>query len=490
MPVEEIRRSSTAQRKRVSVHSHVRGLGVAADAGELFPGGGAASGGGRREAPACGLVGQEGARAAAALLVDLIRSKKMAGRAVLLSGPPCTGKTAIALAVALELGRRVPFCPMQASEVYSSEVKKTEVLTEHFRRAIGLRIKEVKEVYEGEVTELAAEESALPDAASGYARSIARIVVTLRTTKGTKTLRLDPSIHEAIMRERVECGDVIYMEAVSGAVKRVGRCDAYATEYDLEADEYVPLPKGDVRKRREVVQDVTLHDLDAANARPLQTSSQDTDVLALVNQLGRPRKTEITDKLRDEVNKAVEKYIEQGVAEVVPGVLFIDEVHMLDMECFAFLNRALESNLAPIVIFSTNRGVCRVRGTDMSSPHGIPMDLLDRCLIIRTVPYTLEQTRQILWLRTQAERVTLEAAREGGDEAAADDADALQMLAVLAQRTSLRYACNLLAPAAMLARAAGRDTVGSGDVREANALFLDARASAQRVTEQAQGYIA
>ncbi|CAL5394454.1 unnamed protein product [Camellia sinensis] len=44
----------------------------------------------------------------------------------------------------------VPFCPMVGSEVYSSEVKKTEVLRENFRRAIGLRIKENKEVYEGE----------------------------------------------------------------------------------------------------------------------------------------------------------------------------------------------------------------------------------------------------------------------------------------------------------------------------------------------------
>jgi hypothetical protein len=28
-----------------------------------------------------------------------------------------------------------------------------------------------------------------------------------------------------------------------------------------------------------------------------------------------------------------------GVAELVPGVLFIDEVHMLDIECFTYLNR-------------------------------------------------------------------------------------------------------------------------------------------------------
>jgi hypothetical protein len=42
---------------------------------------------------------------------------------------------------------------MVGSEVYSSEVKKTEVLMENFRRAIGLRIKENKEVYEGEASD-------------------------------------------------------------------------------------------------------------------------------------------------------------------------------------------------------------------------------------------------------------------------------------------------------------------------------------------------
>jgi RuvB-like protein 1 (pontin 52) len=75
--------------------------------------------------------------------VDLIKSKKMAGRALLLAGAPGTGKTAIALAIAQELGPKVPFCPMVGSEVYSSEVKKTEVLMENFRRAIG-NLSEIK----------------------------------------------------------------------------------------------------------------------------------------------------------------------------------------------------------------------------------------------------------------------------------------------------------------------------------------------------------
>ncbi len=66
------------------------------------------------------------------------------------------------MAIAQELGSKVPFCPMVGSEVYSSEIKKTEVLMENFRRAIGLRIKETKEVYEGEVTELTPVETENP----------------------------------------------------------------------------------------------------------------------------------------------------------------------------------------------------------------------------------------------------------------------------------------------------------------------------------------
>jgi len=136
---------------------------------------------------------------------------------MLLAGGSGTGKTALALAIAQELGPRVPFCPIVGSEVYSSEIKKTEVLMENFRRAIGLRVKETKEVYEGEVLELTPEEAENP--LGGYGKTISSVVIGLKTVKGTKNLKLDPSIYESIQKEKVMIGDVIYIEANTGAVK-------------------------------------------------------------------------------------------------------------------------------------------------------------------------------------------------------------------------------------------------------------------------------
>merc|ERR1711865_602122 len=379
------------------------------------------------------------------------------------------GKTALALGIAQELGAKVPFCPMVGSEVYSSEVKKTEVLMEDFRRAIGLRIKENKEVYEGEVTELTPEETENP--LGGYGKTVSHIVVGLKTTKGVKQLRLDPSIYDAMGKERVAVGDVIYIEANSGAVKRVGRSDSYATEFDLEAEEYVPIPKGDVHKQKTVIQDVTLHDLDMANAHPSSggSSSNQRDVVSLLQSMGKPKKTEITDKLRGEINKIVEQYITDGIAELVPGVLFIDEVHMLDMECFTYLNKSLESPIAPIVIFATNRGITTIRGTEpnnIKAPHGIPIDVLDRMLIVPTLPYSVQEMIAICQIRAKTENLNL-------------SDDAFRLLGVIGKKTSLRYAIQLMTPANIVTETQGRSQIIPEDVTQVDDLFLDGKASAK-----------
>ncbi|KAI0277059.1 RuvB-like helicase [Russula aff. rugulosa BPL654] len=394
---------SAGRSPRTTPHSHIKALG-------LTPEGFAAIDG-------AGFIGQTNAREACGVVVDLIKSRKFSGRALLLVGAPGTGKTALALAVFHELGA------------------KTEVLAEVFRRAIGLRIKETKDVYEGEVTELIPTEAENP--LSGYGKTVSHVVVGLKTVRGTKQLRLDPSIYEAILKEKILVGDVIYIEHQTGAVKRVGRSDAYASSYASNR-RHVPLPKGDVHKRKELVQDVTLGDLDSANARP----QGGQDIMSVMGSLVKSGRTEVTEKLRREVNKVVQGYVNQGVAEVVPGVVFIDEVHMLDIECFTFLNALLESPMAPTVILATNRGRSLVRGTsDIVSPHGIPVDLLDRCMIVKTDGYTRDQVGKVV------------------------------------------QALQLLSPASILAQLAGRAQIELEDIGEMIEMFLDAKTSASNLAE-------
>jgi RuvB-like protein 1 (pontin 52) len=132
---------------------------------------------------------------------------------------------------------------------------------------------------------------------------------------------------------------------------------------------------------------------------------------------------------------------------------------MLDIECFTYLNRALESTISPIVILASNRGHTVIRGTDdISAAHGIPPDLLARLLIIPTNPYSPDETK------IEGLNIT---------------EPALNKVSEHGSKVSLRYALQLLTPASILARVNGRPGgIEEADVAECEDLFLDAKRSA------------
>jgi len=142
---------------------------------------------------------------------------------------------------------------------------------------------------------------------------------------------------------------------------------------------------------------------------------------------------------------------------------------MLDIECFTYLNRALESSIAPIVILASNRGKCTIRGTeDIVAAHGVPPDLLARLLIIPTNPYDPEEVKTIVRLRTRTEGLAI-------------TEPALDQIAEHGVNVSLRYALQLLTPASILARVNGRKEIDVMDVAECEDLFIDAKRSASIV---------
>jgi RuvB-like protein 1 (pontin 52) len=108
---------------------------------------------------------------------------------------------------------------------------------------------------------------------------------------------------------------------------------------------------------------------------------------------------------------------------------------MLDIECFTYLNRALESPISPIVVLASNRGVCKIRGADdIVAAHGVPTDFLARLLIIPTTPYDADEIKKIVRLRATTENVAIS---DG----------AIDKIAEHGVRISMRYCLQLLTPA-------------------------------------------
>lgn len=388
-----------------------------------------------------GMVGQEEARRAAGILLRLIQKGKVAGRGVLLAGQPGTGKTAIALGLAQSLGPDVPFTMMTGSEVFSLSLSKTEALTQALRQSIGLRVREQVEMVEGEVVELQVERAG--DRAAGK--------LTLRTTDMEAVYELGGKMIEALGKARVQAGDVVTIDRANGRITKLGRSYSRARDFDAAGPEvrFVACPEGELQRTREQLHVVSLHDLDVINSRP-------QGVLALFSgETG-----EVRAEVREQVDRRLATWREEGKAELLPGVLFLDEVHMLDLECFSFLNRALESDLAPVLVMASNRGLCPVRGTTLASPHGIPADLLDRLMIIATRPYDQAEMGRILAIRAAEEDVQLAPEAEGE-------------LQRIAGQVSLRYAMQLLTISNLVARRRRSHQVQAGDVQRAYALFMD-----------------
>jgi len=438
----------TSRFERIGAHTHVKGLGLdeKLEAIKIKD----------------GMVGQEKAREAAGLVVKMIKEGKLSGKCVILAGPPGTGKTAIAVAVSRELGANVPFIQMSGSEIYSSERKKTEILIEAIRKCIGVEIHEMRKVYEGEVTNV--DIVTAPHPYNPYQKVPESVRLTLKTTKEEKSIEAGETIAQQIIQQNISEGNVVQIDADSGRVANLGLSleSTKGKKYDVDTRTKIPRPTGKVLKEKEFVYTPTLTDMDEINAQRRAGGG----IFSMF--FGAQETKEIDTEIRTMVDQQVKKLVDENKAFIHPGVLFIDDSHLLDLEAFSFLGRAIESELVPIIILATNRGVARIRGTDVKSPLGFPLDLIDRAVIIATHEYDPKSIKEILHIRSEEEKVKI-------------DKDALEALTTVGSKSSLRYSVQLLSLAAQNAKAMGRKSVTVKDVERVDILFMDIGEAAEHL---------
>merc|ERR1712159_658772 len=356
-------------------------------------------------------------------------------------------------------GEETPFTMLAGSEIFSLEMSKTEALTQAFRKSIGVRIREEAEIIEGEVVEIEIDKSVQSGAKTGK--------ITLKTTEMETIYDLGQKMIESIQKEKIMAGDIITIDKASGKISKLGRSFARSSDFDNTGPQtrYVQCPEGELQKRKEVVHTVSLHEIDVINSR------QQGFLALFAGDTG-----EIKSEVREQIDGKVAEWREEGKAEIVPGVLFTDEVHMLDIECFSFLNRALENDMAPVLVVATNRGITKIRGTDYESPHGLPVDLLDRLLIITTEPYSADDIKKILTIRCEEEDVEM-------------TNDALSLLTRIGQDTTLRYAIHMITTAALVCAKRQGTEVGIEDIKKVYTLFMDLKRSVKMLEDYHQDFM-
>jgi RuvB-like protein 2 len=102
---------------------------------------------------------------------------------------------------------------LASNELFSLKMSKTEALTQAFRKAIGVRIKEDTEVIEGEVMEIQIDRPAVAGAASKTGK------LTLKSSEMEIVYNLGAKMIEALGKEKVRGG---HRHVRMGGGRRVG----------------------------------------------------------------------------------------------------------------------------------------------------------------------------------------------------------------------------------------------------------------------------
>ena len=387
-----------------------------------------------------GLIGQMNARESIQIIINLIKKNKMSGRVIIITGISGSGKTALGLALGKELGKNTPFSLVNGSEFSFLNSKKTSRLIQSCRKAVGIRIVDTIEFYEGEVTNMLIDNKNLNNCQS--------VLIGLKTSEGSLRIKLKESLFQKFNENNVKIGDIIYIEPDKYILKVIGRSSTFYQEDELGKYDYITIPSGKVFKKKEIIQDITLNDLDVVNIQQIDEYPS--------------KVSEISDYLRQEVDKLVSKYIKSKKAEILNGVLFIDEAHTLNFDSFCFLTRLLDSRYSPLILLSTNRTTIVNLKNFLDSK--IPINFLNRCLIIRTKKYVQNEMANIIVLKAQTSSIVM-------------TGNAIIKLRKVALSTSLRFSILLSLASGLISNILKKKIINLSIVKFVNFIFFFSRES-------------
>mmetsp|Transcript_39352 Transcript_39352/g.80608 ORF Transcript_39352/g.80608 Transcript_39352/m.80608 type:complete len:440 (+) Transcript_39352:1583-2902(+) len=358
-------------------YSHIKGIGVANQFNCRFV--------------SQGFVGQTDARKAAKLSIKLFQEQQFEGGGIIITGSGGSGKTSLAWALSLSIDINTLFITVSGSEIYSPSLSKLEYLTQLTRRSIGITFFQETILITGEVV-------GYEFSKDSFQKSIQLPgKITIKTNDVQSVYDIGPKILKRIIENNIKPGDFITIDRVNGQIKKKKEFELYTGKkifqnMKKDTSSYLELENHVILEHF-----VTLHELDILNHFDNLFSN-------FFSKIG----TEIPNEVRETIDKIILSWTKDGKVKFTRGILFIDDIHILDSECLSFLGKKFESILSPFFICATDNSKTKVTGLKLLSFHGMPLDFLDRLLMVPLKPNSEKEIRKILKLRSEENSIPIE----------------------------------------------------------------------------------
>nr|UXY87468.1 hypothetical protein 1634Bnrm3_p101 [Cryptomonas sp.] len=390
-----------------------------------------------------GFVGKIHIRKAAAIFLQSIKSFEVEKLNIVITGNFGTGKTSLCIAISLSIEKCIPFTAISGAEFSFPGISKIENIIQSVRKTIGIRFYNESLIIEGEVIDIQVNESK-------QKKYKTYVKLILKTNEIQTTYKISEEIYSKILQKMIKKGDIVLINKEKNSIEKKGSIFTINNSENTN-NEFRKTRKGDLERYEIHENIVTMFELDILNS----FSEFPLSKLFIENV------KEISNEIREKIDRIVIRWEKNKKIKIIKGILLFDDANMLDIECFSFLSKNIESVLSPVFILSTNNSTLKINGIGFSSPHGIPVDVIDRFLVIQTSPHSYCELRKILSSKADDDLLYL-------------DENAKELLTKIGIECGIRYSIYIMSIASLISQNK-YIPICAKEIKQSFLLFVDSK---------------
>lgn len=232
--------------------------------------------------------------------------------------------------------RKFPFSRLSVDFNLKREYEQLVEIFKAQKKAIGIRISECLEFYEGVVIDIVFNSISQEDNVNNF-----HAILGLKTLEGKLRLKISGTIFNELMVKNVKKGNVIRIIPNLYLIQNFGKSVNSNSDQEINLKNFFSIPKGKVFKRRILTKEMTLHDFEFENFK-------DNNDFRFMNMKNFKRLNYNTEIL-------LGNYIRVGKASVSKGIMVINESYDLTPLCFQSLTDLSGEYPVPTIIILTNK---------------------------------------------------------------------------------------------------------------------------------------